>query len=354
MSNMINKKPIAGWLKKTDRSTWEWKLDNSCIKDDYGLLYDSVGSPCITTETLEGREIEWKLNIVHLKPNLEGESHLYSVQLSRLTFSKISTAFRLIVKRRSESKYILDSGLLHHTFYGSNHPASREITKSSIIDVVSGKLIDDNLSIICWFFCPTCHVCANADSHAKRICDSLCKLKDDDILLKIIRTSGFGDVEFRVNGKVFRAHQTLLANQSKVFTENFNKTVSNQKVIVITDIDVEVFTEILRFVYFNEVHEIEKYAKGLLAAADKYSMEGLRQICEETMSADLSCQNAVKYLEITDIYELEELKKRVVEFIVSNVEKIMGNLSFLSLKVMKSSLLFGLIQAMGKKLTEMS
>ncbi|KAJ8675258.1 hypothetical protein QAD02_011044 [Eretmocerus hayati] len=170
-------------------------------------------------------------------------------------------------------------------------------------------------------------------------------------LLKIIQDGSFGDVSIFVDGKKFRAHRVLLSSQSEKLAKIFDNYTCGQRnaSVTIDDVNHQVFAEILRFIYFNEIQEIGKYAKGLFAVAEKYSMQALSKFCEEEVSKNVTCENAIEYLDLVDQFDLEELKKVVIEFVASNFKIISKSSSFASLENMKSSLLFELIQVMGSR-----
>ncbi|KAJ8675261.1 hypothetical protein QAD02_011047 [Eretmocerus hayati] len=178
---------------------------------------------------------------------------------------------------------------------------------------------------------------------------------DNDILLKLVNDEDFGDIQIVVRGKKFRVHRILLGNQSKIFSIIFGKLKDGQKNSVsIDDVDERIFLEILRFIYFNKVHEIEKYAKELLPAAIKYSIEKLEEKCVETVSKNIVTENVIEYLRLADMYRLEKLRKQTINFIASNLADVMKSSSYNSIKMMKRDSLYELIQAIMTKLSENS
>ena len=93
------------------------------------------------------------------------------------------------------------------------------------------------------------------------------------------------DVTFNVRCQEFRAHKTILAARSPVFAAMF-KHPSKEKlsgIVNVPDIEPGVFKELLRYIYTGQVplQRMDKLAIGLLAAADKYLLEKLKQACRD-------------------------------------------------------------------------
>jgi len=72
-------------------------------------------------------------------------------------------------------------------------------------------------------------------------------------------------------GTEFEAHKAVLAARSPVFAAMFEHEMEERKKnrVEITDVDVEVLREMLRFIYTGKSNALDKMADDLLAAADK-------------------------------------------------------------------------------------
>ena len=53
-------------------------------------------------------------------------------------------------------------------------------------------------------------------------------------------------------------------------------------------------------------------ACDVLAAADKYGLEGLKVICEDSLCRNLSVENAAHTLIVADLHSTEQLKTRAL------------------------------------------
>lgn len=110
--------------------------------------------------------------------------------------------------------------------------------------------------------------------------------------------------------------------------------------------DAEVFEELLRFLYAGKVKKssMETLAVKLLIAADKYDVEGLKTMCEGTLSRSLSITNAVEYLLIAELCSADLLKKSV-NFIASNMKKMRVRPEFKSLRMKYPSVMDEILDA---------
>ncbi|XP_062198300.1 BTB/POZ and MATH domain-containing protein 1-like [Phragmites australis] len=104
-------------------------------------------------------------------------------------------------------------------------------------------------------------------------------------------SSGEGaDIALEVDGETFSAHRSILAARSPVFTAQlFGPMRENTAVCVwIEGVEVGVFKALLHFVYTDSLPEVGDgeamaMAQHLLVAADRYSLERLKLICEDKL-----------------------------------------------------------------------
>lgn len=88
-----------------------------------------------------------------------------------------------------------------------------------------------------------------------------------------------------------------------------------QNRVDITDVDHEVLREMLRFIYTGKAANLDKMADDLLAAADKYALERLKVMCEESLCTGLNVDNAAETLILADLHSADQLKGQAIEFI---------------------------------------
>ena len=84
----------------------------------------------------------------------------------------------------------------------------------------------------------------------------------------ILNSGKLSDMVFTINNKELRAHKAIICARSPVFAAMFSNECKESKV-TISDISVEIFKEVLQFIYTNQVNQMKEYAMELLIAADK-------------------------------------------------------------------------------------
>uniref|UniRef100_A0A8D8ACS8 Speckle-type POZ protein-like A n=2 Tax=Culex pipiens TaxID=7175 RepID=A0A8D8ACS8_CULPI len=135
----------------------------------------------------------------------------------------------------------------------------------------------------------------------------------------------FSDLTVVIGKREFSAHRAILAVRSPVFAAMFKHTEmaeSQQKRVVIHDIEPHVFEEVLRFIYTDTVQGLDKLAHELLAAADKYALDRLRNMCEECLGKNLSVETVTKTLHLADLYHAKQLHQLAVQFIAKNIKSM--------------------------------
>ncbi|KQK17058.1 BTB/POZ and MATH domain-containing protein 1 [Brachypodium distachyon] len=145
-------------------------------------------------------------------------------------------------------------------------------------------------------------------------------------LAELLHNKTGTDVTFLVSGKSFAAHKLILAARSPVLMAEFfghMKETSSQHV-EINEIEAVVFKALLYFIYTDSVlefglqHEaVTMLAQHLLAAADRYGLDRLKEICQGKLSDGISVDTAATTLALAEQHNCPQLKAKCVEFIVS-------------------------------------
>ncbi|KAI4984791.1 hypothetical protein ZWY2020_017421 [Hordeum vulgare] len=134
------------------------------------------------------------------------------------------------------------------------------------------------------------------------------------------------DVEFRVGGETFWAHRYVLAARSPVFrAELFGsmKEGTTKNAIHIDDMEAEVFSNLLIFIYTDDVppdtSQLDEYAMAqhLLVAADRYGLERLMLICEDKLCNSIDTSSVTTILALAEQHHCHGLKKACLVFLGS-------------------------------------
>ena len=96
----------------------------------------------------------------------------------------------------------------------------------------------------------------------------------------------------------------------------------------------QVFKALLHFVYTDSLPQMEQeeavMAQHLLEAADRYDMQRLRLICEDTLCRHLDVSTAATTLVLAEQHHCRALKEACIEFLVSRhaLEEVMATDGF--------------------------
>uniref|UniRef100_A0A8D8BK06 Protein roadkill n=2 Tax=Culex pipiens TaxID=7175 RepID=A0A8D8BK06_CULPI len=142
----------------------------------------------------------------------------------------------------------------------------------------------------------------------------------------LLSNKQLSDVTIQVGKKTFYAQRAILSIRSPVFAAMFQSGMqeSQQNLITIEDIRPEVVQEVLRFIYTDEVIGLETMAHELLAAADKYSLDKLRKMCENHLMGHLEQETILQTLVLADLYHAQKLKDHAIHFICENIKTMQG------------------------------
>jgi len=134
---------------------------------------------------------------------------------------------------------------------------------------------------------------------------------------QLFNSKSLSDVTIDIQGQTFEAHKLVLSARSPVFLAMFQTDLTEKKTntLKICDIETDVFSEVLRFIYTDEVEQLDEMASELLSAADKYMLPLLKAKCEVSLSRNITVETCGNLLLLAHLHSSLELKKKVLNFI---------------------------------------
>ncbi|KAF6202045.1 hypothetical protein GE061_004442 [Apolygus lucorum] len=299
-----------------------WTIDNfSSCSDRVGHI---VKSP-IFSGGADRFQVDWALQLYPngVEENCKGyvSLYLYLVSCNKAEIDvnfKLSIVNRFNVRCRTKKK-------IKSKFIGvnDNWGFPSFVRRAELLDKTNGLLVEDKLRIHCII-----HIGGFLEYNSLPSIESREVVVPESSLAvdfwQLYLNQKLVDVAVEVNGKEFMVHKAVLAARSPVFASMFetNMTESNMNRVVITDIEPDVFVELLRFMYSDKAENLEKVACGLLACAEKYALERLKVMCEESISANLSVENAADVLLLADLHRAVWLKRQALDFIKAHALEI--------------------------------
>jgi speckle-type POZ protein len=147
---------------------------------------------------------------------------------------------------------------------------------------------------------------------------------DQDLILHQLKESFekmlFSDVTFNVSSRQFSAHKNILVMRRPVFAAMFQhptkEMLSGQ--VKVDDIDPDVFQEVLRYLYTGSPQStaMDVMAPALFAAADKYLLDHLKTRCETHLIRQMSSQNCLDLLALTNHHPAEYFHRYPSKFMM--------------------------------------
>ena len=147
----------------------------------------------------------------------------------------------------------------------------------------------------------------------RKLCEDLASITEEK----------FADFVFKVENEKIAAHRVILAARSPVFAAMFQHDMQENKTneTEITDVTPAAFKAFLQFIYTGHC-EVESLAEELLVAANKYDVQDLKQICAKELRMQLTVDNAVRLLVLSDLHQSEDLKDGAIRFINKNAPAV--------------------------------
>ncbi|BAF28665.2 BTB/POZ and MATH domain-containing protein 1 [Oryza sativa Japonica Group] len=151
------------------------------------------------------------------------------------------------------------------------------------------------------------------------------------------------DVTLQVGDETFAAHRCVLAARSPVFmAELFGPMATSRhndrETIRVHDMEPRVFEAMLHFIYNDSLpkvddDEVVAMAQHLLVAADRYGMERLKLMCEDTLCSHVDASTAATALTLAEQHHCEGLKDACFKFMADpdNLKVVMESDGYLHL-----------------------
>ncbi|XP_073031922.1 BTB/POZ and MATH domain-containing protein 3-like [Primulina eburnea] len=166
------------------------------------------------------------------------------------------------------------------------------------------------------------------------------------------------DVVFHVGVETFKAHKLVLVARSPVFRAQFFGHIGNPNSgrVELEDIEPSIFKALLHFIYSDSLpnfHEIidstsmSTYTimmQHLLAAADRFGLERLKQLCEAKLCEDVSADTVATTLSLAEQHRCPQLKSICLKFAATNLGVVMESEGFKDLEESCPSLLSELLE----------
>ena len=144
-----------------------------------------------------------------------------------------------------------------------------------------------------------------------------------EVLANVYKKMRDADFVLICNGESVPCHKNILTAASSVFDamlgNKMNKEAIEGKVHV--EISEEVGRAFVEYIYTAKLDKdiLEREAVSFLEVGDKYQVPGLKELAEEEMIVQLTRENMVKLLALSDLYRAKELREATIKFTKLNM-----------------------------------
>lgn len=161
----------------------------------------------------------------------------------------------------------------------------------------------------------------NLDDNPDYMCDPL--LSND--LENILKSEFLSDTVIKsTEGTEYKVHKVIIGSRSTVLRANIeHDTADCQCLFIDSPLESEVLQEVLTFIYTDKAPRLDEMPEKLLGAADYYQLIKLKHMCEESLPKKLTSENAIKILELADLYSADILKQVTLRFIKYEAKSIL-------------------------------
>ena len=140
----------------------------------------------------------------------------------------------------------------------------------------------------------------------------------------VFHAGKYTDVTIVCQDREFPCHKAILTGRSSVFeamfSHNFKEAEENK--VDVVDINADTFEEMLIFMYSGKVENLKKNAANLMMAGEKYYLQDLKQMAEESLSLNLGVDNVLDLLVTAYLHNATNLRTLAMEFIGENAKKV--------------------------------
>ena len=289
-------------------------------------------SPTIFSDQQSEKKVEWKIQLYPKGDHGAENKNFIGVFLylhnNAQTGSKHSVTFKITLMNKTQT--ILAKATGNKAVKAEFDQVIKTLGHPKLLDnckITSKTLPGDELHVKCEVayavkhksltgsYPNSCSLLFASPSGSGSISHHLKHLMDSKML---------SDVLIQVEDTKFDAHKCLLSARSSVFLAMFQSdfTETQTNTLKIEGIEPAVFKEVLRFIYTDEVEQLDELAVELLAAAERYMLNLLKSKCEAHLAEKISVENCDDLLLLADLYSAAGLKVMVLDFFRSRAAEV--------------------------------
>lgn len=304
---------VAGQLSKIKTKTFfKWVIKNfSSIEMARG---DAILSP-VFSKYINNIESKWQLKFypkgVSIAPL--NKASLFIEHLSEII---VESHMIFTVVKNNEEVCRQDTGKHTFTMAKVDWGFKAYVDIGLLTNEPNGILINDELTIICTIIAEK----NDLENEETNRVHSECLQRHQRDLEKLLDHEKSSDVTFKFpDNNALHAHENILSARSTYFAAMFEHNMLEKEcsVVEITDTLYDIFKQMFQFLYVGKLDKIEEMADELLIASNKYCLDDLKAVCENSIHYSLTTKNVFRYLTLANVHNAPNLKATIIEFITA-------------------------------------
>lgn len=147
-------------------------------------------------------------------------------------------------------------------------------------------------------------------------------------LKEIYKKKNKTDFILKVDSENLHAHRMILETRSPVFAAMLNHDTQENQTgeVSIEDLDKSAVDAILGYIYSGDIDNLTtKNALSIYAAADKYNIKNVKEMCVKFTLHNLSVEWVCDVIKFADLHNEEEVGRRAKEYFTENADKILDS-----------------------------
>ena len=320
------------WCRTTSgdkaSTTFTWTIEDFSNRPE--KKEESIRSSSFTISGPNDKKTTWELRLFPRgdKQSTEEETCLF-LENKKRTIEKITFELSILNERHqrevTESFTTEEVNLLYQDGYigiGLSGLGSLEYLRNS-----PHLLPNGNLTVVCnlTVFGPEATLSGSKFPDEKLVTGDDCGKQMNEQIGKLLGNAKFSDVKVTCGKEAFHCHRSILSVRSPVFEAMFESNMRENlsQEVVIRDMRPDVVREMLHFIYNGATSTdtvMDEIGKDLLAAADQYQLDLLKNKCEEKLCSFLEVSNSLELLVLADLHHAFKLRNMALKLVAKNMD----------------------------------
>jgi hypothetical protein len=149
------------------------------------------------------------------------------------------------------------------------------------------------------------------------------------LTIKTMYNADSGDVEIHCGDFRVKAHKSILAAHSDALSVAFNnadfiKVKTGIYTIAEEHMSVDILEDVLKWMYLHNIENMSEKPAELLAAAEYFQIEGLKEICDNLLVKQVTVENCLRMMDMAFQYNVKNLKAKCNTVFAKNRKQVLA------------------------------